>query len=152
VFSACGLDPHSVAVLCDARIIIKRWLIACPGARKGTLHGTADFSSHQTDRWTLHLLQRGRSGRRAGASPVTRTSPFVADVRASLRPAFRSLSPCRAGLSRFRTQRLAGPEKIRVYLRSLRRDYESLHGSAWTAELHTLYAGFTAGPWVFAWP
>ncbi len=44
---------------------------------------------------------------------------FIADVRASVRPAFRSLSPGRARLSGLRTQRLAGPEKIRVYVRSL---------------------------------
>jgi hypothetical protein len=55
---------------------------------------------------------RGRPERRANASPAARTSLFVADVRAALRPAFRSLSPGRARLPGLRTQRLAGPEKF----------------------------------------
>ena len=42
-----------------------------------------------------HLLQRGRAERRADASPVARSSVIIANVRAALRPAFRSLSPCR---------------------------------------------------------
>src|SRR6185437_727998 len=40
-----------------------------------------------------------------------------------------------------RTQWLAGSEKVRLYVRSLRRGNESLHGSAESAELHPLYAG-----------
>src|SRR5881628_1942175 len=109
--------------------------------KKGTFHGTPDFLSHDTDRWALHLLPRGWSQRRAGASPTARTSLFIADVRASLRPAFRSLSPCRARLPRLRTQRLAGPETIRVYVRSLRPDHESLHRSARALALHAVHAG-----------
>src|SRR5712672_155019 len=77
---------------------------ARPGPGKGTSRETPDFLSHDTGRWTLHLLQRGRVERRADASPVARTPVFLADVRASLRPAFRSLSPCRARLPRLRTQ------------------------------------------------
>src|ERR1700738_876636 len=109
--------------------------------KKGTSHGTPDFLSHDTDRWALHFLQRGRPQRRADASPAARTSLFIADVRASLRPAFRSLSPCRARLPGLRTQRLAGPEEVRVYVRSLRRDHESLHRSARALTLHPLHAG-----------
>src|SRR6266849_1724522 len=133
--------PHGVGGFCDARIIS----IAGPSSRKGTSRGTLDFLSHDTDRWALHLLQRGRPQRRADASPAARTPLFVADVRASLRPAFRSLSPCRPRLPRLRTQRLAGSENIRVYVRSLLRDYASLHRSAWALALHTVHEGF-GGP------
>src|SRR6266516_3474978 len=115
--------------------------------KKGTFHGTPDFVSHDTDRWALHLLPRGWSQRRAGASPTARTSLFIADVRAALRPAFRSLSPCRARLPGLRTQRLAGPEKIRVYIRSLRRDHESLHRSARALALYSLHAGLRRPCW-----
>src|SRR5437660_7544640 len=110
-------------------------------SKKGTSRGTPDFLSHHTDRWALHLLQRGRPQRRADASPAARTSLFIADVRAALRPAFRSLSPCRARLPGLRTQRLAGPENIRVYVRSLRPDHASLHRSAWALALHAVHAG-----------
>src|SRR5438067_4570058 len=126
---------HGIGGFYDAGIIS----IARP--RKGRSHGTPDFLSHDTGRWALHLLQRGRSERRAYAAPVARTSLFIADVRAFLRPAFRSLSPCHARLPGLRTQRLAGPEKIRVYVRSLRRDHESLYRSAWALALHALHAG-----------
>src|SRR5438876_9428677 len=126
---------HGIGGFYDAGIIS----IARP--RKGRSHGTPDFLSHDTGRWALHLLQRGRSERRAYAAPVARTSLFIADVRAFLRPAFRSLSPCRARLPGLRTQRLAGPEKIRVYVRSLRRDHESLYRSAWALALHAFHAG-----------
>src|SRR5580658_7245703 len=104
--------------------------IAGPRPRKGTSRGTPDLLSHDTDRRALHLLQRGRPERRAHASPAARAALFIADVRTSLRPAFRSLSPCRARLPRLRTQRLAGPEQIRVHLRSHRGNHESLHRSA----------------------
>src|SRR6185312_14130675 len=96
---------------------------------------------HDTDRWALHLLPGGWPERRAGASPVARPSLLIADVRASIRPAFRPLSPGGARLPRLRTQRLAGPEKVRVYVRSLRRDHESLYGSARALALHALHAG-----------
>ena len=62
---------------------------AGPGPRKEKSRGTPDLLSHNTDRWALHLLQRGRSEERADASPAARISLFIADVRASLRPAFR---------------------------------------------------------------
>src|SRR5213083_2490065 len=126
---------HGIGGFYDAGIIS----IARP--RKGRSHGTPDFLSHDTGRWALHLLQRGRSERRAYAAPVARTSLFIADVRAFLRPAFRSLSPCRARLPGLRTQRLAGPEKIRVYVRSLRPDHEALHRSARALALHAVHAG-----------
>src|SRR5258707_7608041 len=81
-----------LARLDDARIIS----IADPSPGKGTSRGTPDFLSHDTDRWSLDLLQGGRPERRADASPAARTSLFITDVRAPLRPAFQSLSPCRA--------------------------------------------------------
>src|SRR5258708_13303789 len=129
--------PHGVSVFCDAGIIS----IAGKSRRKGTSHGTPDFLPQDTDRWAFHFLQRGRAERRTDASPAARTSLIIADVRASVRPAFRSLSPCRARLPGLRSQRLAGPENIRVYVRSLRRDHESFHRSARAFALHALHAG-----------
>src|SRR6266850_6940492 len=79
--------PHGVGGFCDARIIS----IARPSPGKGTFRGTPDFLSHDADRWAVRLLQRGRPERLPDASPAARTSIFIADVRASLRPAFRSL-------------------------------------------------------------
>src|SRR5258708_1054053 len=125
---------------------------ASPCAGKGTPPETLDCLSEDTGRWTLHLLQRSRSERRADASSAARTSIFLADVRSSLRPAFRSLPPYRAGLSRLRAQRLARPEKVRVHVRSHRRNHESLHGSSWAPALRALHArlrrprGFSYGP------
>src|SRR6202040_2623578 len=103
---------------------------ASPRPGKGTSHETVDFLSHDTGRWTLHLLQRGRAERRADAFAVARASFLIPDVRAPVLSAFRSLSPGSARLSGLWPQRLAGPENIRVYVRSLRRDHESLHGNA----------------------
>src|SRR6266478_7789476 len=114
---------------------------AGPRAGKGTPHETLDYLSHHTDRWALHLLQRSRSERRADGSTAARTSVFLADVRSSLRPAFRSLPPYRAGLSRLWPQRLAGTEKIRVHIRSHSRNHESLHRSAGTLAVCALHAG-----------
>ena len=54
--------PHDIPGFCDVRIIS----FAGTSQRKGNSnHGTPDFLSHNTDRWTLHLLQRGRPERRA---------------------------------------------------------------------------------------
>ena len=103
---------------------------------------TPDFLSHDTDRWALHLLLRGRPERRADASLAARAALFIADVRVSLRPAVRSLSPCRARFPRLRTQRLAGQKKIRVYPRSHRRDHQSLHRGARALPVHALHARF----------
>src|SRR5262249_24027273 len=128
---------HGIGGYCDARIIA----IAGPSQRKGTSRGTPDFLSHDTDRWALQLLQGGWPQRRADASPAAWISLFIADVRASLRPATRSLSPCGSRLPGLRTQRRAGPEKIRVYVRSVRRDQESLHRSTRALALHALHAG-----------
>src|SRR6266478_4599600 len=128
--------PHGVGDPCDARIIA----IAGPRPRKGTSRGIPDFLSHDTDRWALHLLQRGRPERRADASPVARTSKFVAAVRAALHAAFRSLSPGCAGLPRLRTQRLAESEEIRIYVRSHRRDHESFHRNARALAFYSLHA------------
>src|SRR2546421_12397102 len=105
---------HRVGGVCDARIIS----LAGPGPGKGTSRGTPDFLSRDTDRRALYLLPGSRPERRADASPAARASLVIADVRASLRPAFRPLSPRRARLPGLRTQRLAGPEAIRVYVRS----------------------------------
>src|SRR5262249_20942731 len=95
---------RDIGDFCDARIIP----IADPTPRRETSRVTPHFLSHATDRGALYLLQRSRPESRAGASAAARTPLFVADVRASLRPAFRSLSPCRARLPGLRTQRLAG--------------------------------------------
>src|SRR6516165_2264575 len=98
--------PHNAGGFYDA------WSIsfARPSPRKGTLRATPDFVSHDADRWPLHFLQRGRPERCADYSHATRISLFIANVRTSLRPTRRSLSPCRARLPGIRTQRLAGPE------------------------------------------
>src|SRR6266404_9643750 len=112
-----------------------------PRSRKRASRAKPHFVSHGTDRRADDLLQRGRPKKRADASPVARTSLFVANVRAALRPARRSLSPCRARLSGLRTQRLAGREEILVYIRSHCRDHESLRRSAWVVTLHALHAG-----------
>src|SRR5713101_3770420 len=114
---------------------------AGPHPGKGTSRETPDFLSHDSGRWTLHLLQRGRAERRANAFAIARTSLVIPDVRAPVLSAFRSLSPGSARLSGLRTQRLARPEKIRVHVRSLRRDHESLHRSARAIALHALHAG-----------
>src|SRR6185312_14386111 len=81
--------PQGVGGFCHARILA----MAGPCPRQGTSHGAPDLLSHDTDRWALHLLPGGWPERRAGASPVARPSLLIADVRASIRPAFRPLSP-----------------------------------------------------------
>src|SRR5207245_9780345 len=110
------------------------------GPGKGTSREISDSLSHDTGRWTLHLLQGGRAERRASAFAVARASFLIPDVRAPVLPAFRSLSPGSTRLSGLWPQRLAGPENIRVHVRSLRRDHESLHGSARAVALHALHA------------
>src|SRR6202521_2241132 len=114
---------------------------AGPRPGKGTARGALNLLSQHTDRWTLHLLQRGRAERRANAFAVARASFLIPDVRAPVLSAFRSLSPGSARLSGLWPQRLAGPENIRVHVRSLRRDHESLHGSARAIAFHALHAG-----------
>src|SRR5262249_16305998 len=88
-----------------------------------------------------HLLQRGRSEGRADASPAARISLFIADVRAALRPAFRSLSPCRARLPGLRTQRLAGPEAGRLHVRPHRVRDRRFHAGGGLIALHAVCAG-----------
>src|SRR5262245_11375442 len=85
---------------------------ASPAKEKS--RGTLDFLSHDTDRRAHHLLQRGRPERCADPPPTAWISFFIQDVRASLRPTFRSLSPRRARLPGLRAQRLAGPEAVRL--------------------------------------
>src|ERR1700758_110565 len=63
---------HGAGVFYDARSI---WT-AGPRPGKGTSRETPDFLPHDTDRWTLHLLQRGRAERRANAFAFAR-APVV---------------------------------------------------------------------------
>src|SRR6202521_4699231 len=130
-FSHCARDFY------DARNIST----AGPRPGKGTSREPPDFLSHDTGRWTLHLLQRGRVERRADAFAVARASFLIPDVRGPVFTAFRSLSPSRARLSRIRTQRLAGSEKIPLYFRPLRRHHESFHRSVRALALLALHAG-----------
>src|SRR5882724_466346 len=85
---------HGAGDFYDARNIST----AGPRPGKGMSRETPDVLSHDTGRWTLHLLQRGRAERRANASPAAWAPVFLADVRASVRSAFRSLSPYRTRL------------------------------------------------------
>src|SRR5579872_613476 len=101
--------------------------LVAPSLRKGTSHGASDFLSDDSSKRNIHLLSRGGTERCAYDSLVAWASVFVADVRAVIRPAVRSLSPRGARLSGFRSQRLAGSENICVHVRSLRGDYESFH-------------------------
>src|SRR5215470_16470869 len=128
--------PHSTGGCYDAWIIS----IACPSPRNGTPRATPDFLSHHTGRRPLYFLQRGRPERRADNSPATWLPLFIANVRASLRPAFRSSSPCRARLSGIRTQRLAGPEAVPLHLRPHRFGDRRLHAGDGFVALHALYA------------
>src|SRR5438876_1211691 len=114
---------------------------AGPRPAKGTFRETPDFLSHDTGRWTLHLLQRDRAERRTDASPATRASFLIPDVRTPILSPVRSLSPYRARLPRLWPQRLARPENICVHVRSHRRNHESLHRSSWALALHALHAG-----------
>ena len=95
------------------------------------------------------IEKRARKTRRH--SPPARTSLFIANVRAALRPAFRSISPHRAGLSGIRTQRLAGSEKIRLHLRSHCRNHESLHRSDSDSRATHFTCRIMAARLVFAW-
>src|SRR5262245_44136943 len=109
--------------------------------RKGQSRGTPDFVSHDKDRWALDLLPRSRPARRADAAPAARLSLVLADVRAALRPAYRALSPRRAGLPGLRPQRLARPAAVRLHLRAHRCRDGQLHASAGFVALHAVYAG-----------
>ena len=98
------------------------------------------YRTTQIDGLSIFYREAGAKGC-ADASPAAWISLFIADVRASLCPALRSLSPGRARLPGLRTQRLAGPENIRIYVRPLGRDHESLRRSARAHALHALHAG-----------
>ena len=117
---------------------------------KGTFHGTLHRISHRKGRRPHHLLPRSRPERCANPSPPARTPLFIANVRASLRPPFRSLPSHRARLSGLRPQRLARPEKIRVHLRSHRRRDESFHRSARPHRATRSTCRTTAAPSAFA--
>src|ERR1700689_4332391 len=88
---------------------------------KGTFHEASYVFSHDKDRRTLHFLSGGWSGGRADDSAAARASLFVADVR--------SLSSCCSRLPGIRAQRLAESGTVRVYVRSLCRNHESLRRS-----------------------
>src|SRR5207248_10455904 len=92
---SCGADDFH-----DARNIST----AGPRPAKGTSRETPDFLSHDTGRWTLHLLQRGRAERRAKSFAIARASFLIPNVRTPVLSAFRTLSPYRARLPRLRTQ------------------------------------------------
>src|SRR5579872_3747173 len=112
-----------------------------PDATRGANHEVSDFLSHRTDRWAVNFLSGVWSEKRPDDSPAARSALLFANVRASLHPSFRSLSSCRARLPRLRSQRLAGPEEIRVHLRSYRGNNESLHRGARSIPLQPLHAG-----------
>src|SRR5258707_14759025 len=101
--SACRVLRRRDGEFWNARIIS----IVRPRQRKGTSHEVPHLLSHDTDRWTLHLLQGAGPERRAAASLAARTSIIFADVGAPLRTALRSLSPYRATFSRLLAHRLA---------------------------------------------
>src|SRR5467141_4138246 len=71
---------HGAGGFFDARNISTAGLR--PG--KGTTREIPDFLSHDTGRWTRHLLQRGRAERRANAFAVARASFLIPDVRATV--------------------------------------------------------------------
>src|SRR5882724_12433689 len=90
---------HGAGDFYDARNIST----AGPRPGKGMSRETPDVLSHDTGRWTLHFLQRGRAERRANAFAVARASFLIPDVRVPVLSAFRSLSPGSARLSWLRT-------------------------------------------------
>src|SRR5271167_4104825 len=94
-------SPHGTDDFCRARILST----ACPSpgtpspeATRGTNHEVSDSLSHRTDRWAVNFLPGVWSERRPDDSPAARFAVFLANVRASLHPPFRSLSPCRTRL------------------------------------------------------
>src|SRR3954467_8109526 len=78
------LKELEIKLPADARIIST----AGPNPKKGTCHEVPDFLSHDTNRWSFPLLQRGGPQRRTDSSPAARTALFVTHVRASFRAAF----------------------------------------------------------------
>ena len=108
---------------------------------KGTSRESPDFLSHDTGRWTLHLLQRGRA--RKMRQRFCSCTGFLPHPGCS--------NPCSFGfpiaitLSRPITpasDTVTGQiQKNRVRVRSHRRNHESLHRSSWALALHALHAG-----------
>jgi len=119
-------------------------------AREGRPPETLDCLSHDTGRMDLYLLPRQPVRRRRRHFSAAWTSVFLADVRSSLRPAFRSLPPYRAGLSRLRTQRLARTsEKSIAYTISkytIRRQIMNHFTEALGLSRYTLYMQDYGGP------
>src|SRR5271154_6312845 len=105
---------YGVGAFRDACIIS----VPSPSPTKGIFRGIPDFFPHDTDRWALNLLQRGRAEGRADDSPAARIAFFVANFGAALCAARRSVPPCGTGLSGLWSQRLAGRKKVCVYVRS----------------------------------
>jgi hypothetical protein len=115
-------------------------VVTSPGARRRPCE-TPDCLSNDKGRRTLHFLPGGRAGRCADPSFAARISLVISDVRAAFRPAFRPLSPGRAGLSRIWPQRLARPESVRLHIRPHRVRHGRLRPGDGTVPLHALYAG-----------
>src|SRR5579872_47486 len=91
-----------------------------PASSENVPHGISNDLPDHKDRRALHFLPGGWSEGRAGIASATRASVILAHVRAALRQAVRSLSFGRAGLPWLWAQRLAGPEDVRLHIRSLR--------------------------------
>src|ERR1700722_13576867 len=151
--SVLAFSPHATDDFCHAGILAT----ACPSSgapspdpTRGKKHEASDFLSHNTDRWALHFLQRGWSERRPDDSPAARSAVLFANVRASLHPCFRSLSPGRARLPGLRSQRLAGPENIRVHPRSHRGNHESLSPKRSVSPTSPSTCRITVAPSAFA--
>src|SRR5262245_478370 len=111
-----------------------------PGPRKGVSDEIPDVVPHDTDRRALDLLSCGWSEMRTDAAVAARLPLLVAHVRAAVRSAFRPLSARRARLPRLRTQRLAGSETLRLYVRSPGRNHHALHRGARARALHAVHA------------
>src|SRR5579859_1704237 len=82
---------------------------------------------HKSDRWPIDFLPGIWCEEYADASPAPRTSVVVSNVRSTFRATIGPIPLDRTGLSWVRAQRLAGPEEVRLHLRSLGCGHESFH-------------------------
>ena len=120
--------------------------IAGQNPGEGTSRDLPYFLSHdQVDGLSIFYSEAGPEGRADAAAPA-RPSLFIPDVRAAVRAAVRSLSPGRARLSRFRTQRLAGSEDSSRIRSITSRDHESHFTEALGLSHYTLYMQDYGGP------
>jgi len=113
------------------------------GKERSMEHPTA-YRTRKIDGLSIFYRETGPKG----APPLLLLHGLPSSSR-MFEPLFGRLSDrCRlvAPLSGVRAQRLAGSEDVRVHLRSLRRDPESLHRSARALALHALHAGLRRGP------